>query len=66
MIQSDILVILATFNGGGRLARVLDGYIRQNETSASWKIVIVDNGSTDSTLEMLANYKKKVGTPRSY
>ena len=45
MIQADILVVLATFNGRDRLARVLDGYINQIETNQTWKIVVADNGS---------------------
>jgi glycosyltransferase involved in cell wall biosynthesis len=60
MIQADILVVLATFNGRDRLARVLDGYINQIETNQTWKIVVADNGSTDNTAESLEIYKSKL------
>jgi glycosyltransferase involved in cell wall biosynthesis len=39
---------------------VLDGYIEQNGTNVGWQIVVVDNGSTDNTQEILKKYKERM------
>ena len=56
MIEAAMTVLFSTFNGATVLKRVLDGYVRQQLGHASWKVVIVDNGSTDDTKQVLERY----------
>ncbi len=51
-----LTVLLATFNGQGVLPPVLDAYCRQVDAPADWTLVVVDNGSTDRTGEVLSAY----------
>lgn len=47
---------MATRNGAATLPRVLDAYCRLAAPAGGWRLLIVDNGSTDSTPTLLAAY----------
>jgi peptidoglycan/xylan/chitin deacetylase (PgdA/CDA1 family)/GT2 family glycosyltransferase len=44
-----LTVLIATYNGSSTLGRCLDAYCRMDPPAGGWKLIIVDNGSTDST-----------------
>ena len=52
-----LTVLLATRNRGRMLREVLEAYRRLQEPSEGWKVVVVDNGSTDETANVLASFK---------
>ena len=60
MPTTDITVLFATRNGEHVLRRTLEGYCRAEEPPHAWKMVIVDNGSEDSTPAILASFKKRL------
>src|SRR5689334_2072679 len=53
----QLTVLLATRNRDRLLARVLAGYRRAATPRVNWKLVIVDNGSTDATLSVLQSFQ---------
>jgi glucosyl-dolichyl phosphate glucuronosyltransferase len=53
---ADIVVIFATFNGAKWIEQVLEGYARELGSEVSWRLLIVDNGSTDETVEIIRRY----------
>jgi L-malate glycosyltransferase len=53
MPNAPLTVLLATKNGEHVLPRVLDAYRRVAIPAMGWKMVIVDNGSTDSTPQII-------------
>ena len=51
-------LLLATYNGASTLPTVLDAYQRLKSPDADgYRIVVVDNASTDDTASVLAHYK---------
>lgn len=50
-------ILLPTYNGEKFLKQQLDSII--NQTYSDWRIIIRDDGSKDSTLLILSQYKKK-------
>ncbi|MTV36419.1 glycosyltransferase [Duganella radicis] len=50
---------MATRDGAGTLPNVLEAYCRLTPPPGGWRLLVVDNGSTDLTATLLANY-----TPR--
>ena len=48
-----LTVIFATLNGAHTLPRMLDTLKRLEPPAGSWKVVAVDNGSTDESLKIL-------------
>jgi glycosyltransferase involved in cell wall biosynthesis len=50
----NISVIIPTFNRAGSLGRALDSVLKQ--TRAPQEIIVVDDGSTDSTRELVADH----------
>jgi len=44
-----LTVLFATRNGARTLPGVLDSYLKMSVPAGGWKLIIVDNGSTDST-----------------
>jgi glycosyltransferase involved in cell wall biosynthesis len=52
-------VLLCTYNGEQYLSQQIDSIIDQ--THKHWKIYVSDDGSTDRTLLILEDYKKKIG-----
>jgi glycosyltransferase involved in cell wall biosynthesis len=47
---------MATRNRAGILERVLDSYTRLTEPPEDWQLVVVDNGSADSTPEVVQHF----------
>jgi L-malate glycosyltransferase len=58
MSDVALTVLFATRNGEHVLPRTLEAYCRVEEPSHAWKIVIVDNGSSDLTPSILTSFKK--------
>jgi len=54
---ANISIALCTFNAGNYLTILLDSLL--NQTLQPTEIVVCDDGSTDSTKEILATYKEK-------
>ena len=48
-------VVLLTFNGERYLDKVLDSVFRQ-KTSFEYEVIVIDSGSTDTTLEIVRSY----------
>jgi glycosyltransferase involved in cell wall biosynthesis len=57
MNDVHLTVLLASRNGGAVLPRTLDGYRRAATPPVGWKIVVVDNGSTDDTQQVIESFK---------
>lgn len=53
--QASISVIVPSYNGGGLLAEALDSILAQ--TLPVEQIIVVDDGSTDNTAEVVGRYK---------
>jgi len=53
-----ISIVMPTYNSAATLPRAIDSVLRQ--THADWELIVVDDGSTDETAEILA----AVGDPR--
>ncbi|MCZ2100204.1 MAG: glycosyltransferase family 2 protein [Chitinophagales bacterium] len=53
-MKPQFSVIIATYNRANFLNRALDSLIQQTETD--WEAWIIDDGSTDNTLEVLQKY----------
>lgn len=51
-----LTVIMATHNGSRLLPRVLDSYLRLHAPRGGWKLVVIDNGSTDGTAGIVRAY----------
>ena len=51
-------VVIPTFNRKDSLRKTLDGLARQTYPQASFEVVVVSDGSTDGTDEMLADYAR--------
>jgi len=52
----DITVVIATHNGAHVLQRTLQGYVDVAASDANWKIVLVDNASTDATAQIIQSF----------
>ena len=52
----DVAVIVPTFNRAASLARLLDSLCAQHVEDVHYEVLIVDNGSTDRTLDIAAAY----------
>lgn len=59
-----LTVIFATFNGERTLPTVLDAYKRLEAPSGGWKLVVIDNGSTDRTPAILQAYASSLPMTR--
>lgn len=52
-----ISIILPTYNGGKYIKRAIESIISQ--TYSSWELLVIDDGSTDNTSDILRNYISK-------
>jgi len=48
----DVTIIMATHNGANTIGKAIES--AQNQTVRDFEIVVVDDGSTDGTLELVA------------
>ena len=55
-----LTVLLATKNGARTLPGVLEAYSRLQAPAGGWKLVVVDNGSTDATPEIASSYRDRL------
>ena len=56
----DFTVAICTYNGAQRLPEVLACLRSQTGTeSIAWKILIIDNNSTDNTADVIATYQRQ-------
>ena len=52
-----LTVVMATHNGAGILPKALDAFCKLDSPNGGWQLVIVDNGSTDRTREVIDSFK---------
>lgn len=52
-----VVILMCTFNGGRFLAEQLDSL--ESQIHRNWSLIVSDDGSEDSTLEILLNYQAK-------
>ena len=55
-----LTVLLATRNGEAVLPRMLEGYRQIQPPSVRWKMLIVDNGSTDATAKIIEGFRAQL------
>ena len=55
-----ISLLMATLNRAGTLAEVLESYCQLAPPPNGWEIVIVDNGSSDKTCEVVRSYETRL------
>jgi glycosyltransferase involved in cell wall biosynthesis len=53
-------VVMATFNGSRTLPTVLDAHRALEPPPRGWKLVIIDNGSTDNSKEVITAFAQKL------
>ncbi|MGZ8247396.1 glycosyltransferase [Methylomagnum sp.] len=58
--EKMLTILMATHNGSGTLPRVLDSYLRLESPKGKWRLIIIDNASTDETPNILASYAKNL------
>lgn len=51
-------IVIATYNGGETLKRVLDGMLKLNY-SAGYEVIVVNDGSTDGTRKLMQSFSKE-------
>jgi glycosyltransferase involved in cell wall biosynthesis/peptidoglycan/xylan/chitin deacetylase (PgdA/CDA1 family) len=54
--MTELSIVIATFNRANDLRRCLDAIASQTAPPGTFEVVVVDDGSTDGTGEMLAGY----------
>ena len=62
--MKKISVVVPVYNGEHFIKRCIDSILSQTYTN--WELVIVDDGSTDSTVDILEEYKNKDDRIRYY
>jgi glycosyltransferase involved in cell wall biosynthesis len=53
-------VLIATYNGSETLSDVLNAYRQLHQPEGGWKLVIIDNGSTDATKEIICSFTDRL------
>ncbi len=64
MKTSLVSIVIPAFNRASQLPRALDSVLAQ--TVSDWEIVLVDDGSTDATREVVARYRDRIGDRLRY
>src|SRR6516162_9567358 len=59
MVNKRLVVVIPVFNGMNTVARAIDSALGQSFVSEI-EMVVVDDGSTDSTSEVLENYRPRI------
>lgn len=60
--NDQVAILLSTYNGAAFLAEQIDSLVAQ--THQNWVIYASDDGSSDATLDILADYRKRLGEDR--
>jgi len=60
MPEPMLTVLMATHNGAETLPAVLDAYCKLHPPDGGWHLIVVDNGSTDSTKEIIASFRSRL------
>jgi glycosyltransferase involved in cell wall biosynthesis len=55
-----LTVLVATYDGAKTLPEVLKAYCAVESPDGDWKLVIIDNGSTDATKEIIAAFHHRL------
>jgi glycosyltransferase involved in cell wall biosynthesis/GT2 family glycosyltransferase len=55
-----LTVLMATFNGAATLPKVLAAYCRLQAPPGGWRLVVIDNGSSDHTVPLLMRYTARL------
>lgn len=55
--MSEISVVIPTYNRAGQLRQCLDALATQSAAADTFEVIVVDDGSTDSTAELLDGYQ---------
>src|SRR5262245_8959829 len=59
-------VVIMTFNRAELLAKAIDSVLKQDYPQDKYELIIVDNGSTDHTPEVVERYQNAPPVPISY
>ena len=60
--QASVAILLATFNGEKFLAEQLDSL--QAQSVKNWRLYVSDDGSTDSTVDIIKRYQEAWGSDK--
>jgi glycosyltransferase involved in cell wall biosynthesis len=60
MQHAQLTVLFATRNGAHVLARTLEGYCRAEPPPVAWKLVVVDNGSSDGSTTIINSFRDRL------
>ena len=55
-----VTVLLATYNRAETLPKGLNAYCQLQAPRAGWKLVVVDNGSTDGSKELVYSFMDRL------
>ena len=55
-----LTVLMATRNRAGLLREVLENFCQLKSPPSGWKLIVVDNGSTDDTSQVLASFQQRL------
>lgn len=57
IFNSDVTILMATYNGEKYIAEQIESII--NQTFTNWELIVRDDGSTDSTINILENFQNQ-------
>lgn len=55
-----LTVLIATYNGAATLPKVLQAYCALQTPPGGWRMIVIDNGSTDGTGALLASFAARL------
>ncbi len=56
-MEEKVSIVLPTYNGGENISKSIESVLAQ--TYGNWELIIVNDCSTDNTLDIINNYSKK-------